>query len=187
WRAAPTIATSQNLRAVWGAQGTVFIGGWAATIAAQTTAGWVLQTSSPTLLSVWGPPGGAGPYYAVGAGGAVLRRDGAAWTTLQVPPVNDLYAVTGSGSSNVYVVGDTGTILQFDGSHWSQLSSPTTVRLRAVWGSDPRDVFAAGEAGTILRWDGVRWYRMTSSTTKELRALWGTGPTDVYASGEDGI
>ena len=143
------------------------------------------EISDPSLLSVWSAPNG--PTFAAGLGGAIFRRDGAAWTPQRVPGANDLYGISGSSASDIIAVGDTGSILRFDGSAWTRDASPTTRLLRAVWSGGAGQSVIVGERGTILRANGGPWVPQASGTTQFLRAVWGSDPANVYVVGDSGM
>jgi hypothetical protein len=64
----------QNLRAVWGVGGQLFVAGWSGTVAVADPASWSTLVTAPTLFATWTRI--RAPTYAVGLGGLVLRRDG---------------------------------------------------------------------------------------------------------------
>lgn len=134
-----------------------------------------------------------GTVFAVGSGGAVLRRIGTgAWTLMPAVTTEDLLAVHAISPTEVIAVGAHGTVVRFTGGAWrvENAGVATTSTLRATWGSGPDDLWVAGEeglVGVVRRFDGVAWQTvdttpfLTSSVSWE--AVWGSGPTDVYVGG----
>ncbi|MEQ1689857.1 MAG: Ig-like domain-containing protein [Gemmatimonas sp.] len=141
---------------------------------------WSLQTTSPgsaTLLSVYGVA--ANEAYATGTAGLVLRFNGINWTPLASPdPVNTLFGIWMSGSTNIVTVGaDPDGLLGFaygyNGTSWSPFSIGAAKALTSVWGPSVFDLYATGDGGTILRYNGVSWQSMTTGTTDLLWAVSG--------------
>lgn len=107
----------------------------------------------------------------------------ASWNNTAFDPVEALYGVWGTSSSDVYVVGRGGTIHHFDGADWSAMDGGIEEDLRDVWGSSADDVFAVGHGGTVVHYDGSDWSTMAPVTSASLFAVWGASPNDVYAVG----
>jgi len=146
--------------------------------------------ATDALNALWGVS--PSEVYAVGAGGTVLRSDGASWVAMESPTTEDLRGVWGVApyapeESRAWAVGERGTILRLVGSEWRADVSETDRALTGVWGASPIDVFAVGEQGTVVRNRGRGWLADTTvGTTANLRAVWGSSATDVYAVGDAG-
>lgn len=147
--------------------------------------------STPLLSDVWGSS--CGDVFAVGAQGAVLHYDGAAWVPMISGTKKWLTRVWGSGPNDVYAVGgdfsnsNDGIILHYDGDSWQEISwNAPLPSLTGIWGSGANDVFTVGYGGTMLHYDGHAWSAMDASSSATLWGVWGTGPDDVYAAGEHG-
>jgi hypothetical protein len=108
-------------------------------------------SSTTTFFGVAGVPGG--PFFAVGAGGAILRSsdDGASWSSVASGTANNLNGVSCGSATDCIAVGDLGTAVVWNGSAWSPMNSGSPRRLKAIWGASEAAVFAAGDSGTILR------------------------------------
>ena len=147
---------------------------------------WTTETTSPALLTVWGPPGG--PVWAAGAGGVLFRRGTSGWAQEPLPPAHPLYGLNGSSSTNVYAVGDTGTILHYNGTAWSPQASPRNVLLRSVWTAES----GAGLHRRRIRDDpGLDGHGMGRDGESHDRPSCGTcgdcRPATCYAVGDSGI
>lgn len=125
---------------------------------------------------IWGS--GASDIYVVGAGGMVLRFDGAAWKAVSVGVTVTLHDVWGTSPSDVYVVGAEGTALHYDGAAWKAMASGTKASLRSIWGSGPTQIFAVGKGDTSslgLRFDGQKWSEVTALARDKVTLLDVTG------------
>ena len=83
WSELTNAGSRQNLRAVRGVDGQVFVAGWSGTVVRQSAGTWSTLVTAPTLFSVWAVDGSA---YAVGLGGLVLKRQSTTWSPMAVPP-----------------------------------------------------------------------------------------------------
>lgn len=110
-------AAGKNLYGAWygtavgyivGAGGTIirFVAGATTSTAMPMTSG-----TTATLRAVWGQNDTTA--YAVGAGGVILRYDGASWTPQTSGTTRDLNGVWGLSNGEVYAVGQSGTILHY--------------------------------------------------------------------------
>lgn len=125
----------------------------------------------------------AGSFVAVGAGGAIFTSaDGQSWTAaVSVPPVPDLYAVTGNAANLnkpttpelLWVaVGDGGvTVYSNDGNYWYQGGSAGNSALRSLTHAGGTFV-AVGDGGTIVSSiDGINWTPQTSNSSNNLNGV----------------
>ncbi|MDH4036930.1 MAG: hypothetical protein OEV86_05495 [Candidatus Krumholzibacteria bacterium] len=159
---------------------------------------WVEEYNSPVeLLDVAGGPSGV---YAVGTGGAILRRNSGVWTSVRptTPVFNDLRAYTSLAGDEAYIVGSDGRLLAFNGAAWVVSDSRITTQLNDVTGSVPGSSVRAaavgetsrGGQGTIIGLSPVKgrgWEAMPSPTPKSLLAL-ARGPQGrLYAVGQSGV
>jgi hypothetical protein len=146
---------------------------------------FITQTSGTTaeLYGMWGSD--ANNVWAVGAGGTILKWDGASWISVSSGTTNDLAAVWGTQASNVWAVGAAGTILRWNGSAWSSHTSGTTNNLLGLWGSDANDVWAVGMNGTILKWNGISWSHLSGATIN-FSGMWGSDTNNVWIVGDAG-
>lgn len=140
------------------------------------------------LHGVWGTA--ANDVYVVGAGGTVLRYDGAKLSPMASGTQTTLRGVWGSGASAVYAVGgdkQDGVVLRHDGSKWAALHQQKDAGLYSVWGSGASDVHAVGygsSGGVALRYDGTAWNSSGSgASVADLVAVCGLSSTEVYAVG----
>jgi hypothetical protein len=102
---------------------------------------------SPTLFSLWGS--GPGDVWAVGASGAVLHWDGAAWATQAAAGV-DVNTVWGLGPGDLWLVSANGVVLHGDGETWARSDTGAATNLVGLWGSPSAGLWAVGAGGTAL-------------------------------------
>jgi hypothetical protein len=126
---------------------------------------------------------------AVGNKGAIIRRQGAAWTPMRSPVKADLFGIWGGPGDEVLAVGDEGTILRYDGKTWEAeetgIEGVGDVAFRGVWGAEG-DFYVVGDNGWILhRFDG-KWKKEESYSSYDLQAVWGASVTDIYVAGGGG-
>ncbi|MBI5491242.1 MAG: hypothetical protein HY905_28180 [Deltaproteobacteria bacterium] len=147
---------------------------------------WLWRNPLPswnTLSAVWPLPDGTA--WAVGAGGAIARWDGSAWTAQRSPTSEDLRGIAGRpGGPPLFAVGLHGTTLRFDGDAWARDTAPVAVSLHAVWvDASGTEAVAVGDQGTVLRWNGADWFGGTADTAEDLFGVWGDSADDVFAVG----
>jgi hypothetical protein len=122
----------------------------------------------------------------VGVGGTIKRFDGAEWTFLESPALENLNAVFGRSPQDVWAVGDRGTVIRYDGTAWTAVPTGIDRNLYDVWGPDPDNLWVVGELGTILHWDGDEWTKDETNTMEDLQGVWGRTATDAWAVGGRG-
>lgn len=129
-----------------------------------------------------------------GAGGRVLRWDGAKITAMDTPTDQDLWGVWGASPDDVWAVGGAGkqdadrTVLRWDGASWSAVDLPPLDRPKVsafykVWGSGPDDVWIVGRNGAVLHWDGAALAEVGVGASQDLIAVWGTDRDHVVLVG----
>ena len=126
-----------------------------------------------------------GDEWAVGAHGAVMARDGAAWRAVLAPSSMTVAAAWGTSSADLWGVVN-GTVQHFDGHAWELAPAelPGNLQLSAIWGSGADDVWAVGY-GARAHYDGQHWTSVTLPTSTPMFAVWGPAAGDVWASGYD--
>lgn len=121
------------------------------------------------LFGVYAYKGGA---FAVGQGGAWLRRTATGWVTPPIPPAADappqvesLSDVLGTGAGDVFAVGGNGAAYRFDGARWAGASPDGfTGKLGGLFGAfsatgapaPGSDIYAVGLGGALLKRSGAR-------------------------------
>ncbi len=137
------------------------------------------------LNDVWGLGGEA---FAVGEGGAILRRaTGGGWTRTDLVGVTaNLNGVAGSSLSDVWAVGADGVALHYDGTAWTSVPTGVTSALWAVFAPAPTSVYAVGNNGVALFWNGTEWTALPTGVDNNLYAVAGASATNVWAVGNRG-
>lgn len=168
-------------------------------VARRQTAGvWVAETSDALtgveLRAVWGA--GLEGMYAVGLGGAIVRRVQGTWQrdTLALDPSGrgNYYAVTGAGE-DVHIAGEYGLVLHraSDGTHWvvdklpplgGMVTAPHIFSLYLQNG----ELLAAGASGLIEHLAAGTWTIEPTGTTSDIYGLAGAGLRSVLAVGQRG-
>jgi hypothetical protein len=150
--------------------------------------GFTVDATAPrvgTLYKVYGAD--PGHLFAVGAGGALLRRSGDRWQ--QDPPLlpaqESLLSAYGRGPEEVYAVGGLGQgrVLRWDGRAWTLLPTPGLADLAGVF-VDEAGVVVVGRRGLIaeLR-DGAFSPRPERATEEDLHAVFGLGRERLAVGG----
>jgi serine/threonine protein kinase len=128
--------------------------------------------------------------FASGADGNILRYRDNKWQTLPSNTTDQLYAITGVGSSTLITVGAFGTILRStnNGDSWSLARSDTSAELRDVWSDQAGLVVIVGIDGTILRSTdaGLTWAAKTAPSKKALFSVYGESASILFIVGAEG-
>lgn len=133
------------------------------------------------LASIWG----ASPHelWAVGGGGAIVRRTAAGWGPVESDTGTNLRAIMGSSAQDVWALGE-GIGTHWDGTTWTQRASPNTP-VAAIWVLASDDVWAVGTE--LSHWTGTGWATIPTPTPAiTMRAIWGASATNVFAVGDSG-
>jgi len=162
----------------------------------------VVGESLPSaFLSIWGSGwddvwmvGGD-----VGAGPAVARFDGDAWSLLQPGGAGDLWWVFSPGGDDVWMVGAGGRALRYDREgtfHEEVLPGAEDYTLFGIWGAAADDLWAVGGdvlagRGGVWRYDGASW-RAAEDLPAEVGEVmtfkvWGAAADDVWIVGTGGL
>jgi hypothetical protein len=141
---------------------------------------------SGKLLGIWGKDG---LLFAVGENGAVVRRQGNAWTPMLTPTAKDLHCVWGFAPEDVYAAGQDGTILHYDGSEWAKVETGLDplagIGLNGAWGEDGH-LYLVGDKGTVLHLAGSEWKKEESLSTYNLHSIWGESLLDIHVGAAGG-
>ncbi len=127
---------------------------------------------SEDLLAVHADRDGAG-FWAVGAGGRVVRGDQVAWSVEATPTERTLRGVAGASRTALWAVGDHGTVLRREpAGHWVVEAFPERVDLTDVVQDPLGLVMACDRAGGLWRRgaDG-RWQRIEAPGLAPVEAL----------------
>lgn len=122
--------------------------------------------------------------WAVGAAGAVLRFDGAAWRIVPSGTRRDLRGVWARRADDVWIVGAGGTILHHDGASLRPVASGTDQDLLAVAGGGGADVWAVGARGTALHHDGRGVTAVSPGVTDSLVSVWAGADGEAWAASQ---
>jgi photosystem II stability/assembly factor-like uncharacterized protein len=119
---------------------------------------WTEEIPEQNLHAVWALDGEN--VWAVGDGGAVLRRGDAGWEYEDAPNSARLDGIFGWSAEEQITVGDD-VILSKNGTAWELQDVPVDgAQLHGVWGATPDDVYAVGEldgGALIIHFDGTAW------------------------------
>lgn len=163
--------------------------------------------ATPTDQNLWGVWGAApDDVWAVGGGTTppsantspvVLRWDGSAWSSVDVPELvpsgaSQMFKVWGTGPDDVLIVGASGVILRWDGSELSQvLDRPLdhTDDYISLWGTGPDRIVAVGGRANaqVAVWDGQVWSSIELPRNPGLNGVWMGSPDVFYTVGVRGI
>ncbi|MBU1433218.1 hypothetical protein KKF91_22015, partial [Myxococcota bacterium] len=102
-----------------------------------------------TLRGIWGFDDEAA--WAVGDGGALLRREGQRWSAVEVEGAPSLRAIWGSSPQDIWVGG--GALLHFDGEAWRPFEGERPEGAVDAWGVSLDDAWMLTERA-LWRWDG---------------------------------
>lgn len=113
------------------------------------------EASTSALSDVWGS---GGIVYAVGASGAIMRRDAVGWTPMTVVRFAgvDLKTVWGTGPDDVFAAGSSVSspliVLHYDGVAWSPVKTPPSLTfVTGSWGTPRHFFFAGNELRRLIR------------------------------------
>ncbi len=135
--------------------------------------------------------------------------DGATWSVVSNPGVNDLFGVTALAASNVWAVAVhtspnvTDIVEHWDGIKWANVSAPSMnanggfISLRGIAAVSATDIWAVGDEQNLLtnmgsslaeHWDGTAWtVSSASSLNSFFPAVTAPGSTDVWAVDGSGL
>ncbi len=135
--------------------------------------------------------------------------DGAAWSVVSNPGVNELFGVTALAANNVWAVAVhtspnvTDIVEHWDGTRWANVSAPSmnanggTISLRGIAAVSATDIWAVGDeknpltnAGSTIteHWNGTAWTVSSEfSRNSYLPSVTAPGSTDVWAVDGSGL
>src|SRR5713101_5582631 len=135
--------------------------------------------------------------------------DGASWSVVSNPGVNELFGVTALSANNVWAVAVhtspniTDIIEHWDGTKWANVSAPSmnanggTISLRGIAAISATDIWAVGDeknpltnAGNTIteHWNGIAWTVSSEfSRNSYLPSVTAPGSTDVWAVDGSGL
>jgi hypothetical protein len=161
-------------------------------VAHHTSAGWA-TVDTGTRGDLWWAWSHGGEVWLVGAGGRVLRGDGAAFTEEVLDPALTLFGVWGSSPTDVWAVGGdiakasaAAAAWHHDGTEWAEVALPAEAKaalaLYKVWGRSACEIHFVGSDGLVLEWDGAAFTVAPSPTLYPLYTVHGDDRR-VYAVG----
>jgi photosystem II stability/assembly factor-like uncharacterized protein len=149
-----------------------------------------------TGMSTWyDVNGSASEVWVVGSASQALRSvdQGATWTTVALPGLQNRYGVWSAAAGQAFVVGGGGSVLstQNGGADWTRHPIPTGRVLKGVWGASASELFVVGTDEFIAKTtNGAQSWQVLRSNFDggvqlTLNAVWGDGAS-VYVVGEGG-
>lgn len=132
-----------------------------------------------------------GDLWAVGAHGAIARRESGIWYSVPNLFATTLTGVFIAGPDDVWIVGNCQLIQHWTGRGLQVVSPPAYPcakgpSLNAVWGSSPKDIWAVGQDGLVLHYDGTSWTPVAVPTRETLTAVHGADSRNVLIGGAHG-
>ena len=121
--------------------------------------------------------------WAFGAGGEILRYDGATWTTGNQS--HTIYNSWAASENDVWAATSQG-LLHYDGTAWSVSPGMTTGFFWGIWGTSASNVYAAGLSGRFFHFDGTAWSPVSVPVNASWYSIEGTSANDIWASGYQG-
>lgn len=182
--------SSPTPRHLWGADPDYVLGTWGQSCFFWDGASWTWLGCSYEVSNyngVWGT--GYEDIFVAAHLGELHHYDGTDWSTHEVGPLDELYAVwTADAASAVWVVGEEGRIHAFDRTSqtFTSFDSGVSTALLDLWGAAADDVWAVGEEGVLLHWDGASWSTVATGTSVTLHAVFGAAADDVWVVGGGG-
>lgn len=150
--------TDRNLNAIWGTSATdhFVVGDTGTVLHFQTSSYGTEPGASGNLFDVFG---GTGTLFAVGSGGTIVRRSGAAsWSADTSGTTQDLWGIWGTSTSALTAVGGGGTYTRSPaaGTIWTSATDPnfTSYTFRGFAGSGTTP-YAVDSFGGIARFNGT--------------------------------
>ncbi|MFN0248554.1 MAG: WD40/YVTN/BNR-like repeat-containing protein [Kofleriaceae bacterium] len=124
----------------------------------------------------------ANDVFAVGDGGAIIRRQDGEWTQMTSGTTEDLRGVWAQSSTNVWAVGQNGTVLRWNGTDWAPVANAPDIDYTGVWGAGADDVWLIGTASAV-HWTGSF---ATLAITGAPVSISGVAANDVWIASESG-
>jgi hypothetical protein len=112
-----------------------------------------------TLRAAW--PAAERTWWFGGAGNALLKWDGSAWTSQTLPQPSGIHDIEGTSDTSAIAVGQTGAIYTFNGQQWSAQSwdaGGTPPDLLAVWPVSDTEAWAVGRGGALVHGMDGGWF-----------------------------
>jgi len=145
-----------------------------------------------------------GDAYAVGAGGIILRSQGAGWVDASIPSVNDsLLSVWGPATTDVRVVGAQSRAFTWNGLQWKlvTIDNARVNNYHSIFGTSTSDVYVGAEflrastfasaaetrlhaGGLIYHWNGSMWEIPYQDPIHDVLSVWAASPGRAFASGD---
>ncbi len=135
-----------------------------------------------------------GEVWSVGIGGAIVRREGAAWVAEPSGTDRVLWGLWGASADELWAVGGDGVgdapvLLRRDAElgEWAPVELPElgvdAHALFKIWGLAAADVWAVGDAGAAVHWDGASWTAVPDPDGVDLISVWGSDAEGLIAVG----
>ena len=144
---------------------------------------WELHATGVEFADlVWVHAFEAGPVYAGGTAGLMLRYDGASFERLTTPSEQDIWGIWGATPDDLWVVGGdpnigAGFIWRDRGQGLEPVALPEELPSPSawykVWGTERADVWFCGVDGALLHYDGSEFSEVAADTSRPLLTIHG--------------
>ena len=131
---------------------------------------------------VWVHAFEAGPVYAGGTAGLLLRNNGEGFEVRSTPASRDIWGIWGASPNDVWAVGGdpnlgTGFLWRDQGEGFEVVTlendQPRPSAWYKVWGSASNDVWFCGVDGALLHFDGTDFEAVDAATSRTLLTIHG--------------
>jgi hypothetical protein len=163
-------------------------------VAHHAASGWT-SVDTKTSGDLWWTWSDGAEVWMVGAGGRVLRGDGARFMEEVLDPDVTLFGIWGTSPSDIWTLGGNvakashaAAMWHFDGSAWSAVALPSEAKaalaLYKVWGRSASEVYAVGSGGLLIEWNGTAWSQAPATTSYPLFTVHGDATRTFAVGGE---
>ncbi len=157
WHSVVMAGPEDDLLAVWGTPGDIWIGGWGF-LAQHVSDKTVLTRTENTIVAIWGS--GPEDVWLLCAGRILLHWNGTTCKLHELPgDEGDEYFAIGGGTADeaVWIGGMSGLVLRGDGEGWEELDARTEANITGIVAITEEDVWVTTSEGQIRHFNGGAW------------------------------